>query len=420
MSRHVVIIGAGIIGAMSAFHILRDGDRVTILDPGAPGGEQAASYGNSGWLSSHSVIPPSEPGVLSKVPGFLLDPLGPLAIRWTYLVQALPWLLRYAASGATRQRLAVTAHALRGLLVDAPALHRAIAEEAGVAHLIERTGLLHVFPSRDDFDAASMAWQLRREVGVAWQELSGGELREREPALDRRYGFAVLVNEAGHCLNPGAYVAALVRYACMHGAVRATRRATGFRIAGGRLRAVVTDGDEIACDAAVIAAGGRSKALAAAAGDKVSLETERGYHIMIAHPEAAPHTPMMASDCKVVATSMQDGLRVGGQVEIAAFDAAPNWRRADIVRKHALSMFPALPRELPADRFRYWMGRRPSTPDGLPCIGYAQASRDIVHAFGHGHVGLGSSARTGRLVAQMLSGRRPEIDLEPFDARRFA
>jgi D-amino-acid dehydrogenase len=420
MSRHVVVIGAGIIGAMSAIHILEDGDRVTLLDPDTPGGEQAASYGNSGWLSSHSVIPPSEPGVLSKVPGFLLDPLGPLAVRLSYFPQALPWLLRYAASGATRERLAVTAHALRGLLVDAPVLHRTIAEQAGVAHLIEHAGLLHVFPSRKDFTAASLAWGLRREVGVAWREIDGEELRNREPSLDSRYQFALLVNEAGHCVNPGAYVAGLVRYACTHGVVRTAQRATGFRIDGGRLRAVRTDAGDIACDAAVIAAGGRSKSLAAAAGDRVSLETERGYHVMISNPEAAPRTPLMVSDRKVVATTMQDGLRVGGQVEIASFDAAPNWRRADILRKHALALFPALPRDLPENRFRYWLGRRPSTPDGLPCIGFARSSHDIVHAFGHGHVGLASSARSGRLVAQLLAGRKPEIALDPFDARRFA
>jgi D-amino-acid dehydrogenase len=106
-------------------------------------------------------------------------------------------------------------------------------------------------------------------------------------------------------------------------------------------------------------------------------------------------------------------------VEIAAIDAAPNWKRADILRAHALSMFPELPRDLDASRIRYWMGRRPSTPDGLPCIGYASATRDVVYAFGHGHVGLVGSARTGRLVAQLVAGKAPEIALEPFDARRF-
>jgi D-amino-acid dehydrogenase len=127
----------------------------------------------------------------------------------------------------------------------------------------------------------------------------------------------------------------------------------------------------------------------------------------------------MVSDTKIVATMMEGGLRVAGQVEIASFDAAPNWRRAEILREHALRLFPALPRDLSGDRFHYWLGRRPSTPDGLPCIGPASGSRDIVHAFGHGHVGLVSSARTGRVVAQLLAGRAPEIPLQPFDPGRF-
>lgn len=420
MSRHVVVIGAGVVGAMSAIHALREGHRVTILEPEEPGGEQASSYGNAGWLSSHSVIPPAEPGVWKKLPRFLLNPLGPLAIRWSYLPSVLPWLLRYLASGATHERIATTAHALRTLLVDATALHREVAERAGVARLIEQKGLLHIYPSRSDFEADSTAWGLRREVGVQWQELSAQELHEREPDLHPRYQFAVLVGEAGHCRNPGAYVAALVAHACALGANRVQGRATGFRIESDRLRAVRTDAAEITCDAAVIAAGGRSKPLAAGAGDRIPLEVERGYHVVISQPEGVPRTPVNASDCKTVATMTDAGLRLAGQVEIASFDAAPNWRRAEILRDHALSMFPALPRKLPADRFRFWLGRRPSTPDGMPCIGYASASRDIIHAFGHGHIGLVASARTGRLVGQLLSDQVPEIDLEPFSPRRFS
>src|SRR6478609_10687547 len=91
--RHVAIIGAGAVGVISAIEALREGHRVTLIDAGEPGGEQAASYGNAGWLSSHSVIPPAEPGIWKKVPGWLLDPLGPLTIRWSYLPKALPWFL---------------------------------------------------------------------------------------------------------------------------------------------------------------------------------------------------------------------------------------------------------------------------------------------------------------------------------------
>jgi len=240
----------------------------------------------------------------------------------------------------------------------------------------------------------------------------------REPAL-HGYGFAIHVDEAGHCRDPGAYTRGVFAHVLARGAHHAQTRATGWRIEGGRLRAVRTDNGEIASDAAVVAAGARSRPLAEAAGDRVPLETERGYHVSIASPEAGPNTPVMAMDRKVIATSMVGGLRIGGQVEIAALDALPNWRRAEVLREHALAMFPALPRDLAPPRVRVWLGRRPSTPDGLPCIGSASGCDDIVYAFGHGHVGLSASARTGRVVAQLVSGNATEIPVAPFDARRF-
>ncbi|HKX42505.1 MAG TPA: FAD-dependent oxidoreductase, partial [Burkholderiaceae bacterium] len=218
MSRHVVIIGAGAVGAVSAVEALRAGLRVTLVEPGPAGGEQASSYGNAGWLSSHSVIPPAEPGVWKKLPRFLVDPLGPLAIRWRYLPQAAPWLLRYLAAGWTAERIAATARALRSLLDQAPALHQALAQQAGVPQLIERRGLLHIYPSRARFEADALAWGIRRDNGVAWDELDAATLRAREPALHPRYQFGVHVPEAGHCRNPGAYVAALVAHARALGA----------------------------------------------------------------------------------------------------------------------------------------------------------------------------------------------------------
>jgi D-amino-acid dehydrogenase len=113
------------------------------------------------------------------------------------------------------------------------------------------------------------------------------------------------------------------------------------------------------------------------------------------------------------------GLRAAGTVEIAGLEAAPNWKRAEILRNYLFSMFPKLPTDIPASRIKTWFGHRPSMPDGRPCIGYARASRDIVYAFGHGHIGLVGSARTGRLVAQLLSGKSPEISLAPFSPDRF-
>ncbi len=420
MARHVAVIGAGIVGAACAVELARDGHKVTIIEPGDPGGEQAASYGNGAWLSPSSVVPPSMPGLWRKVPGFLMDPLGPLAIRWTYLPRLAPWLVRFVRAGSTVVRVEATARALRPLVADAPERHLALAAEAGVEDLIERRGLLYVFPARADFEREALAWRLRRENGVDWLELDADELRQQEPDLDRRYTFGVLVQAGGSCADPGAYVAGLVQYAIGQGATLLRAGATGFRIAGGRLRAVLTGEAEVGCDAAVICAGARSRLLARAVGDRVPLETERGYHAVISHPGLEPRHPMMPSDGKMAVTMTRGGLRIAGQVELAGLKAAPEWWRAEILRDHALRVFPGLPRDLAADRVKVWMGHRPSIADGLPVIGPASGCADVVHAFGHGHVGLAAGPVTGRLVADLLGGLPPVIDPAPYSPRRFA
>src|SRR6266568_708027 len=212
--RHVAIIGAGAVGVISAIEALRKGHRVTLIDPGEPGGEQAASYGNAGWLSSHSVIPPAEPGIWKKVPGYLMDPLGPLAIRWSYLPKALPWLIKYLLSGWTEARVEKTAFAL--------------------PELVERNGVMHVFPSRGNFDN-DLGWRLRKRVGVEWLELNADEIRQREPDLHPRYTFGVVVEEAGRCRDPGAYVAALANHALASGVKLVRAKAIGLKLNGDKL-----------------------------------------------------------------------------------------------------------------------------------------------------------------------------------------
>ncbi|MGI4779172.1 MAG: NAD(P)/FAD-dependent oxidoreductase [Janthinobacterium lividum] len=417
--RHAVVIGSGAVGSVTAIEAIRAGMRVTVIEPNDAGGPHATSYGNAGWLSTHSVLPPALPGAWRKVPGWLADPLGPLSVRWRYLPKAMPWLLKYLAAGWTEERVQRTAHALRSLLVNAPQLHRRLAHEAGVPHLIEQRGLLHVYRSRQEFEGEALAWRVRHRTGVRWQEWDAAKLRQNEPDLDARYTLGIFVGEAGHCRDPGAYVSALAHHAQSLGAVLVRTRATGFRIEAGHLCAVMTEHGETECDAAAICAGAHSAELAALAGSPVPLETERGYHVQVIAPTHGPRTPMMASDGKLIVHWMDGGLRAGGQVEIAGLAAAPNWSRADVLYRHLSSMFDGLPPTVEAPGVKRWLGHRPSTPDGLPCIGPSAATRDVVLAFGHGHVGLGSSARTGLLAAQLMAGTAGMMNLSPFDPSRF-
>jgi D-amino-acid dehydrogenase len=418
MSR-VVVIGGGVVGLACAIELLRDGHAVKIVEPGRPGGEQAASYGNGTLLNPSSVIPMSSPGLWKKVPGYLMDPLGPLTIRWSYLPRLLPWLRRFVRAGSSATKVATIGQALQPLLADAPALHRKLADEAGVGDLITRQGVLFAFPDRAAFEAEALSWRVRRDNGVKWLELDEDELRQREPTLDRHYKFAVLVEENGQCRDPGAYVAALARHAEALGATIMQTGATGFRIESGQLRAVTTRDGEIACDKAVIAAGAWSKVLAAAAGDRVFLETERGYHVVISDPGIEPRYPVMPSDGKMACVMTPAGLRLAGQVELAGLDAAPNWKRAEVLLAFARKVYPGLPANVPPERVKLWMGHRPSTPDGLPCLGLASGCADVVHAFGHGHVGLTAAATTGKIVAGLVAGHAPPFDLAPYAATRF-
>jgi D-amino-acid dehydrogenase len=415
----IAVIGAGIVGAATAWELVKDGHDVTLIEPGEPGGPQAASYGNGAWISPASIVPMSMPGLWRKVPGYLLDRNGPLVLRWTALPALAPWLLQFLMAGWTVPKVERTARVLASILHDGPERHAILANEIGKPDYIRRSGLLYAYPGRRAFEDEALAWRLRGQNGLRWVELDADELHQREPDLSLDYRFAALVEQGAYCTDPGAYVSAIVDAARARGAAFYPASATGFVVTDSRLKAVTTDRGRIDCDRAVICAGIRSRALAHAAGDRVLLASERGYHGVIASPAVGPRVPIMPSDGRMANTPTPAGLRLSGQVELAHVNTEPDWTRVEILVRHALTTYPALgPRaSLTIDR---WMGHRPSTPDGRPVIGVASASPDIFHAFGHGHVGLASGPITGRIVADLIAGRDAGINVRPFAISRFA
>lgn len=412
----VVVIGGGIIGVCSALWLQRAGRKVVLIDAGEIG--MGSSFGNAGCLNPSSVVPVSMPGTLRKVPHYLTDPLGPLVIRPAYLPRIAPWLIRFLRAG-TKARVGKQARALRPLLAASYDSYQPLVRGTAAAELVHRQGHLIAYHTEADFAGDALAWRLRRDNGVEFELLRGEALRAREPALAADIALGVWLPQNGHTVDPLAFVTALADSFRAGGGTIQQARATGFELSGRQLAGVRTTTGILPASKAVVACGARSKALAASLGDRVPLDTERGYHVIISEPEVAPRVPVTDASGKFVASPMAAGLRIAGTVEFAGLDAPPDYSRARRLIVQGKRLLPGLAARYPEERLSFWMGCRPSMPDSLPVIGAAKHCRDVVYAFGHGHVGLAGGSRTGMLVRDLVLDLPHSLPAEPFSPRRF-
>ena len=317
------------------------------------------------------------------------------------------------------QRESAQAAALGNLLRESVGVYAPLVANAGAQALVRQDGHLMVYPTRAAFEADALAWRLRRDNGVTYTVLEGEALWHHEPALSRSYALGVVLPQNGHTVNPARLVGMLADAFLRDGGEFVVAAAEGFDFDGDRLTGVRTSAGTLACDAAVVAAGAHSRPFARRLGDHVPLDTERGYHIVIPHSNVVPRMPVMDTSGKFVATPMEGGLRIAGTVEFAGLAAKPDWKRAHRLLPLAKRLFPDLQAPEVGIEPSVWMGFRPSLPDSLPVIGPSRRSRDIVYAFGHGHVGMAGGAQTGLLVSDLIGDRAPRIALEPFSPQRF-
>lgn len=409
----IAVIGSGIVGSSTAAWLMRDGHEIVFFDPLPPG--QACSFGNAGSLSPSACLPVGMPGMWKKVPKWLLDPLGPLTVRWSYAPQVVPWLLRMLqhSSPAEVTRIAT---ALRGLLAPIFESYTPLVEKAGVQHLIRQSGCLYVYSSKDT--AAQWAWgmKLRRSLGVQLRDIEQDELEHLEPDLKGRFRFGILAPENGSTLDPSLLVEAIHRSCLEDGAQWVHQRAEKLHAHRGRVHSIeTTDGAQHDVDGVVIAAGAWSAQLTRQLGLRIPLETQRGYHVTVRSTNLQLRHTVMASENNLMVNPMAMGLRLAGTVEFAGLKAPPNYARADALLRQGQQLFP----HLDTSDVTQWMGHRPCLPDSLPVVDRAPQHDNVWLGFGHGHMGMCMGATTGREIAHLVAGRTPQVDLQPFSATRF-
>lgn len=406
----IIVLGAGVVGLSSALYLQRSGHAVTVVDPLGPGG--GASFGNVGFISNESPIPAALPGMLAKVPGWLMDRAGPLTVRPSYLPRALPWLLRWLAA-SRMTRVIEIADALFALHRDALTCWRELLGAELYADLIREAGHVRIWEGEGTETALELA--LYQRHGVRAEKLDGDALRQIYPEIAPDITRGLLLPANAGTVSPPRLMRTLGELFVAAGGEIVAERALKIIPRGSAGFMVMTNCANRRAQRVVVATGAWSRELLAPLGIKVPLETERGYHAMMPEHNLSLAIPMLIKNRGFGLAQMEDGLLAGGTVEIAGLHAPPDERRAMLLVDHVKRVFPKLETGEP----RYWMGHRPSTPDTLPILGEAARWPGLFLAFGHGHYGLAGGPPSARLVSELINGVPPGIDPAPYSCARF-
>lgn len=405
----IAVVGAGVIGLTIALELADQGREVVLVDPGAPG--MGASYGNAGTIAGYATSPVGTPDVLRSLPSLLFSKTSPLAIRHRALPSLMPWLLRFLVQslpGATERN----ARAIAALLADAGERWDDLVLRVQGAGILQRRGCLYLYETPAALAAAEAEMARRRALGVEVELIGPDRLAELEPGLPKGMGGAAFFTGATFLDDPGrmmGLISAAILAKARHLQARAERLTRGPD-------GVVIEGPDLHLHAriVVIAAGAHSRNLARQAGDRIPLDTERGYHVEWDMAEPLLSRPSCPTTRGFYFCPMAGRLRVAGTVELGGLTLPPSPHRVRKLVEGARAFFPDL--GVPD---REWMGFRPSLPDSLPVIGPSTGGAEVIHAFGHGHLGVTLAPMTARIVAAQIAGTTPPVDPTPYRPGRF-
>jgi D-amino-acid dehydrogenase len=405
------IVGGGIVGICAAAQLAEAGRSVTIFD--RTGICEETSSGNAAAFAFSDVLPMAHKGMIRQLPKWLADPLGPLSIPPAYLPRLLPWLIRFWRAGAARNFEAGLA-AQAGMMKLAEAEWMGLLDRSGTRRMLREDGSLEFYESETEFRASLPGWAERERFGIGFRHVEGEEMATLQPGLSPRFVKGTFVPSWKTVADPKLLGKAVWAHAERLGARFEHARVDRVEAGANGATIVLADGTTRKANHLVIAAGAWSHLLAREVGERIPLETERGYNTTLPKTAFDVKRQLIFSGHGFVITPLETGLRVGGAVELGGLDRPPNFARSKAMLEKAKAFLPGLD----PTGGREWMGYRPSLPDSLPVIGRARAP-NTYYAFGHGHLGLTQAAATGRLIRDLVLGQTPPLDPTPFRPQRF-
>jgi len=408
----VAVIGAGIVGVACAIHLRRLGKQVMLIDQAGPA--EGASYGNAGVLACCAIVPVTTPGILTRAPKMLFGRDGPLFLKWGYLPKLIKFLIPYLWASKI-DTVKHVAQNMVPLLENSVDEHFNLSEGSHARTWLKKSPYMFVYKNRAAYEADAFTWDMRKKYGFKWEVLEGEDIQKHEPSISSVYKCAVLLQDHGFINNPGEYVKDLAKTAVTNGAKLRIATVENILQTDNGVTIKTDDGDILAEDV-IIATGAWSSTLAKKHGANVPLESERGYHVVLEEPNIKTTMPVMDASRKFVTVPTSDGLRLAGIVEFGGLNALPSQGPIDLLLRGIKELLPTIKYK----SMQKWMGHRPATADSLPVIGRSPTSKNVYFGYGHHHVGLTAGPITGRLLAEMVAGLQPNIDLHAYRSDRYS
>ena len=406
----VGIIGAGIQGVCIGLQLIKKGIPATIFDKNDPG--SMSSYGNAGHFSPYAIVQLNRPDVIYDIPKMLLSSYGPLALKWNYIPKMLPWIFKYLQS-STKKSMMHTTKYMHQILDLSLSAYDEILSEIDTTNLVDRKGIIYIWTNKN-LKSREMEIKIRRDLGVKQKLLTKKEVLELEPNLNPVFDAGVIYDYAYHARDPKEITKKLFDLFIKLGGKFKKKEVINVEQTKYNETQVKTSSDKFNFEKIVLACGAFSKKLTDQLGEKIPLDTERGYHVHYKKMDHLLTRPVIFLDRGFGMTPMNQGLRAVGTVELGGFNNPISKKRIDYIDKCAKELLPQL-----GDYQDEWLGFRPTLPDFLPVIGPSLKNRNIIYAFGHHHLGWTLGAITGKIVSGIVNEEKTNLDLTPYSSARF-